>query len=235
MEAPAVPDTLAVPSCERVEQDIDIICPSTTLSELVLMTKQINDILQSSSELSMVSWCGMQYDKVLSKVAESHSNDEFLDDQLDDDAIQCFAIHQLRTSTRQKPRPTESHKVEAERMETTVMRINRRRALASVSSLTLQKACADVFLNNMCDKIQAHNGVCETLFERHRGDETPFARCNAKDEIWQDGDLDCITDEPKVPAMGDAPVGNHQLAVPPKQEARISDKVKSVSTALKVY
>ena len=99
----------------------------------------------------------------------------------------------------------------------------------------MQKACADIFLNNLCDKVQAHNGVCETLFERHRGDETPFARCNAEDEIWQDGDLDCITDEPKVPAMGDAPVGNHQLAVPPKQEARISDKVKSVSTALKVY
>ena len=120
-------------------------------------------------------------------------------------------------------------------METTTSRISRHRALAPVSIQVLQKACAYVFLNNLCDKVQAHNGVCETLFERHRGDETPFARCNAKDEIWQDGDLDCITDEPKVPAMGDAPVGNHQLAVPPKQEARVNDKSKSTSSALKLY
>ena len=38
----------------------------------------------------------------------------------------------------------------------------------------------------MCDRAEQAGGVCQTMFEKHRGDETPYTRRGAHDTIFSD-------------------------------------------------
>ena len=69
--SPAIADALVVPSRDSIEQLIGLIGLNTTLGELEMATRQLNQVLLSSADITDFSSCRLQYDKILSRVTES--------------------------------------------------------------------------------------------------------------------------------------------------------------------
>ena len=113
-----------------------------------------------------------------------------------------------------------------------------KRALMATSSIVMQRVCADILLEEMCNKVEINDGECLVLYEKHRGDETPFARVNAHDRFDKDAEPPPGCDNPaeEVPVI-DNPLLDQPsaVAVPSQQQEQVSIEAHTVTANLKVY
>ena len=163
---------------------IDSIQPTTTLARIKEIVQSITGELEVAKEQTEIGNCVMLFEKMLSKVAE-HGKDEVFESYADTDGVEQFVCEQL-VSTDKKSRPLESHTTESTRLGIKTWKCYQKRAIMAVGSVVLQRACANAFLQLLCNRSEAVGGECLTFFEKHRGDETPFTRASAHDELNPD-------------------------------------------------
>jgi hypothetical protein len=82
--------------------------------------------------------------------------------------------------------------------------------------------------------LREKGGWAETYFEKHRGDETPYAKISADDKIFDDAEQDALP--APTPEITDAADDEHQLAqLAETNDQTISKAAVSTSNACKVY
>ena len=160
---------LAIAALADVEQQIAAINGATTMGQLSKTTSQLNVVLVAAQTRNEVAYCALAYDAVLTRIAIAGQHEDFLEGELDTETIQKFADEQLRSTDSANPKSLESHTAEAQRLAVTRKVLSRRRALASVSAIMLQHACADAFLDGFCARTESNKGSCEVYYERHKG------------------------------------------------------------------
>ena len=106
--------------------------------------------------------------------------------------------------------------------------------------MALQRSLADVFLSMMCDRTTHLGGRNLTYFEKHRGDETPYARTHASDAIFEKqktlSDKQACADAPlpiSDSARNDESDGERILATEDNKTTGII--AETATTSLKVY
>ena len=173
----AVPQTdVVLPSPQQLEQHVEAICGTTTIADMETIIRNLNTHLKDADTVNEMAWVGNQYDKLLSKIALNGSHDKFLESHLGDDGIRTFAREQLTSTNASNPKRIESHVAETQRLGSSRKAITKARSLGATAAIALQRGFADVFLDNMCTKVERHNGSCETYFEKHRGEEPPLPK-----------------------------------------------------------
>lgn len=86
----------------------------------------------------------------------------------------------------------------------------------------------------MCNRCVQNDGACETYFEKHRGDETPFARVLAK-ECGEQVPIDVANKFSASQPADDAIVfPEHQLSAE-SVHADIGKRASNVTASLKLY
>ena len=222
-----------LPTNDVIQLQIASINANTSLQRLEYLTKSLVSRLGQSSSTLDYNWRAQQFDCILSNLAEHGSNKRFLDNSLDLVAMDKFVQEQFASTDATNAKAVESHTAESQRLGIPRQKLGRRRAIGSIATIVLQRACADEFMALMCRKVIAQSGTPETYFEKHRGDETPFAKVSAKDAIWV-SDAKMLEDNvDPVGAIAVAAPAENQIAC--KGLEQVSTRVDSVSANLKVY
>ena len=133
-----------------------------------------------------------------------------------------------------KGRKLESKAAETSRLNTYDARTTMSRELMAISVWALQRSCANIFVEDLCDRVDKVGGAAILYLEKHRGDETPLARVNASDlhNVDPDNMLEGAPPQPlELAQSSDALVLPTQHA--PTAETRL--QAKSITTNLKVY
>ena len=104
-------------------------------------------------------------------------------------------------------------------------------------TIAVQRCCANAFLEILCNKTEANGGSCECFYEKHRGDETPFAKVSAHDDVTAaEPTASPLEPTPMAPAEGAPPTA---LATRKSQTtnavAQPSTWTHNVAANLKVY
>ena len=231
-----VPDVAVVelPSSEQIEQSIAMINANTTLAQLDSTVRSLVTYLDNASSLTDLNWCAKLFDDILSKVAESGARQSFLDSHVEKStAFETFANEQVASTDPKNATPIESHRAEAKRLGVHAQTLSRRRALGAVATVVFQRECADDFMALMCRKVVANGGTPETYFEKHRGDETPYAKVSAKDVSCETDDK--IGDVADDGVSADVPIPIGCLVAVPNSNAQVGKCVENISANLKVY
>lgn len=166
----------------------------------------------------------------------ANAPERFIEKHEDDESIRNFVKEQLRTTTKHTQRSIESHTVEAARLGCSRKEISNRRNLISTGLVSLQRACANAFLEHLCNKCEEVSGVCQTYYEKHRGDETPYSRCGAHDDVFADTPMtiaDKPSDDVAIPVAVADP--SQLLATNVQSEKTTGITVDSYTSNLKVY
>jgi hypothetical protein len=103
----------------------------------------------------------------------------------------------------------------------------------SIGVWSLQRTLAKEFLESLCTRVENVGGTCATYIEKHRGDETPFARVSAND--LTQFDPDALAGEASLSES--VAISNDQLTsnAQPKRTADTTCQVSSNTTKSKVY
>ena len=221
-----------VVTADSVRDAIAIISNSTTVCEIKATVDDICNLLAQASDNIEIGNCILHFEELLGKIGKCDNGNRRLEHYHDSENVSSFVVEQL-ASVGDKGRSIESQTVEASRHGFSRKVSCGKRSLMSVCTVTMQTVCANAFLTTICNRTEACGGVSETYFEKHRGDETPFASCSAEDTI-DDTTLDTlITDA--------APIIPEELAIPktavvPKPiDAELALRANTSNTNLKVY
>ena len=203
-DGPAQQPILPAPTQARpivlgdIKNAISALTDKSLKSTVKSIMDDITKILREPSDHSIVQSVQL-FDGLCEKLATIQSKTDTLADFLNDPPLHTFATEQLRSTDEKQGLHLESHSTEENRLGCTRQMISRKRRLGASALVALQRSMADVLVELMCDKVELAGGQCLTMFEKHRGDETPFARCSATDTIGDNEDAtptNEITDNP---------------------------------------
>ena len=181
---------------------IQSLSENSTLAEFINVARDITATLGHAKTIGEVGTVGLCYCLLIDKVSflSTASADKFIEKQIDSDEITAFVTEQLASTDASSRKVIESRVAEEQRIGASRKQISDRRGLLSAGLMAVQRASADAFVNHLCDRTEACGGVPQTFFEKHRGDETPYAKVSAHDSFTSG-----------VPALGDAVGGDDAL------------------------
>ena len=96
----------------------------------------------------------------------ANAPERFIEKHEDDESIRNFVKEQLRTTTKHTQRSIESHTVEAARLGCSRKEISNRRNLISTGLVSLQRACANAFLEHLMQQVRISIGCLPNLLRK---------------------------------------------------------------------
>ena len=161
---------------------------TTTLAELRRNTRNITTLANLATAPIDIGNVALLYDSLLQKVADHGKQEGMLENTFESEALCSFVTEQLATTAEGESRSIESKSAESKRLGCTRRLTDASRELMSVGVWALQRACANAFLEDLCDRVEKVHGAPALYIEKHRGDETPFTRVSASDLVDIDPD-----------------------------------------------
>ena len=230
----------APPTAAAITTLIDATDQHTTLAHIHAINTDIVTLLSTQTHHEEIGQADALFDTFLQALATKPSTaaTNTLAKWLDDEAVATFAKDQLQTTDNKHHLSLESHTAEAKRLGQTANKLRRKRDMIGTAVVAMQRSFASKFVHELCNRCEAAGGQCVSYIERHRGDETPFAKVSAHDEPNDDGLIQQALEDAKQPTLLDSPaptpttlaVNNSESTVVP---APIS--AHTVSANLKVY
>ena len=218
----------------KVEDAIGRITGDTKLKTIRTVLLDLSHGIDASKGPQDVTWFCVQYDAFMTSIAKHGSHAPFLESEFDD-AARMFATEQLTSTTDASSRHVESRAAESARLGLKVKSLSFRRSLGATAAVVLQRVLADKFVEKVSREVESRGGHCETYFEKHRGDETPYAKLTAIDNIFDNKQLELLA--PVDGALEDDAAEQQQqlVAQPSAKASAVSKTVQNISNACKVY
>ena len=220
----AAPEPAAAPLATINKQTVSDSIESlteTTMATYGAIINSLDTLLDKCTDLNGVGEVALLMDNALSKLTTLQNKDALANKYVKYKEPTSFVEQQLKTPDANiaaitivsRTAETREHKLSAKVMYST-------RALMSTGIIAVQRASAEILINNLCDRVEALGGISETYFEKHRGDETPFTRAAATDSIGIDETIQGLDDErpdkdaPQPDAVANLPQQTKQLLCP---------------------
>ena len=231
------PKEVATVSLATTMANIDAICPTTTLAHVHGIIDELTTSVRTAQTIENIGSICKGFERMCDKLAVLPNHGKTIEHLTDGELVDNFCAEQLSTTTGDNAKSTESHIAECKRTGLKPYKLSQKRATLASAEVQFQRWCADVFLDELCNRVEKIGGTCETLFEKHRGDETPFAKVSAHDD-FDDGTIAAISmDDSDEQALADNPFMPADMAVAPlaKDAAEVSVHAHTVVANLKVY
>ena len=240
--APASASTLAIPTVDELRKTIETLADDTTgltVARFATVCKSVGDVIQKTpiTDATAIGEVCLVVNQLFQTIAKRKDAKKHLEPTLEYQAVLDFLTENIQSNdTKANPSIT-SRKAESRRTKITLYAQTRKRSLMATSAIALQRGCANAFVSLLCDKTEASGGTCVCFYEKHRGDETPFAKVSAHDDFADESNM--ITDGAPAVAIADAPADELAINKPDttlaQREAGPSIRVHTVAANLKVY
>ena len=182
LEAQNVNATSVLVAKDVIGNLLSQITAKTTKSQLDAIQRGIVNIAKQS-DVTNIGIALELFETFMGTISDVGLREDKILQYLDPQDVDGFVNDQLETPDSTVPKPLESHIAEARRTGCDIALLRGKRETMAPLAIALQRQYADTFLQQVCDKVEGMNGVCQTYFEKHRGDETPYAKVAASDPI----------------------------------------------------
>ena len=165
----AVPERAIVVSQQDINSTIAALTANSSVGQLRSICKNIAASIDDATAINQVATLGMMYCEVIDKLSSlaTTTGNQFVESQSGCDNMSAFVTEQLRASKSACSQSVESRTAEAKRLGVLRSTISNRRSLIAAGVICLQRACAEVFANDLCDRVEKANGASQTYFEKH--------------------------------------------------------------------
>ena len=230
---------LQVVSRGDIQEQLSVLADDSkvlTVGDFGILCKNISTLVQRTGindGVAIGNAC-LVINDMFNTLAKRNDAETHLDNHVDTTGVCEFITAQISTGPT-KSAAVMSRTAEAQTHGISTYQEMTKRSIMSTCAVTVQRCCANAFLELLCTKVGENGGCCECFYEKHRGDETPFARCRAHDNVFDEG-------APALPAEAeptpDAPLPATELAKRDSTKGistQVSIRTHTVAANLKVY
>ena len=234
--------TLAIPTVDELRQTIKQLADDTdslTVARFATVCKSVADVIHKTpvTDATAIGEVCLVVNELFNTIAKRKDAKKHLAPRIEDQTVLDFLIENIQSNDTKASPSITSRKAESRRTKLAPYAQTRKRSLMATSAIALQRCCANAFVSLLCDKTEASGGTCVCFYEKHRGDETPFAKVSAHDDFADESNMK-TSDAPAI-ADADAPADELAINKPDatlaQREAGPSIRVHTVAANLKVY
>ena len=222
---------------QRINDQIQMLATTNKLT-LAMVGETCNVLatqLRAAKSNSEVGGLCVQVDTMFKTLAKREDSMKHLTAAMEGQAVRQYVVSMIEKEPGKDAKVMMSRSAEQAQRNIKHTAQTSKREMLAAASVIIQRVAADAFLHLMCDKTASVGGVSEVLYEKHRGDETPFAKCKAQD--------DCFIGAAENEKPADAPIAVEDnapdiLALPAASTNTLAEPsiiAHSVAVKLKVY